>query len=108
MCVLVTGYTGCLKSQVSVFLFLELGRFDPVILVTGVTICLDVGAGEFIAGEIVIKFFGIKSDNFKVAAMMIAMTGKAIFALHFCRRMEAFFLVYTCFDFLMTVKTFLV
>ena len=63
---------------------------------TGITICLDVGAGQFIAGEIVIKLFGIKSDNFKVAAMMIAMTGKAIFALHFCRKKEVLNIPSSC------------
>lgn len=47
-------------------------------------VLLDVSPGEFIAGQLVIKFVGIKPDDVERAAMVVAVAGKTILPFYFC------------------------
>lgn len=74
----------------------------------GLAVELLVSPRQFISGKFVVEATDIKTDNFKIASVMITMTGKTILPGDVRRGMISFLLVDPAFDFFMTFEAFVI
>lgn len=77
-----------------------------LIRMTRLAILLQMLAGQLVSRSVVIKGVLIKPDNIKVAAVMLAVTGEAVFVRHLCRCVETFPLIDPCLYFFMAIQAF--
>ena len=99
-----TRYAIWLNPQVCAFLFLQVRRLYPFCLVACRAIRFCVGPRELETREVVIELVFIKTYYFKGPSVMVTMAGEAVLSFDFCGGVISLFLVYTGFDFFVTIQ----
>ena len=94
------GEAGRGEAEVSPLFLFDLRVFDELFLMAVRTFLFCMGTLQCIAGECMIKGFGIESYHFKIPAVVVAVAFDAVFPFHFRRGVVAFALVHPAFQFL--------
>lgn len=106
--ILVAGFTFLCEAQKGIASFFQTGVVDEIGFMAFPAISRRMRAFQFIAGKRMVKFLLVKMDHLEIPAVVVAMTGGAVFAFGLARGVKTVAAVEPGFDLFMARQAFIV